>query len=45
MKNIGREMAKKLTAVGIDSSEKLAALGAKQGRDPLRRIAYRLYPF
>lgn len=30
MKNIGREMAKKLTAVGINSSEKLAAAGAKQ---------------
>ena len=30
MINIGNEMAKKLTAVGIDSSEKLIALGAKQ---------------
>ena len=28
--NIGSEMAKKLTAVGIDSPEKLARLGAKQ---------------
>ncbi len=30
MANIGSEMAKKLTAVGIDSPEKLARLGAKQ---------------
>lgn len=30
MRNIGKEMARKLTAVGIDSSEKLMELGAKQ---------------
>lgn len=30
MMNIGKEMAKKLTAVGIDSSEKLTLSGAKQ---------------
>lgn len=30
MINIGNEMAKKLTTVGIDSSEKLIALGARQ---------------
>lgn len=30
MMNIGEEMAKKLTAVGIDSSEKLIESGAKQ---------------
>lgn len=30
MMNIGKEMGKKLTAVGIDSSEKLIELGAKQ---------------
>ena len=30
MMNIGREMARKLTEVGIDSSEKLVELGAKQ---------------
>lgn len=30
MMNIGKEMAKKLTFVGIDSSEKLIELGAKQ---------------
>lgn len=30
MMNIGKEMAKKLTAVGIDSSEKLIQTGAKQ---------------
>ncbi|MDE7299152.1 MAG: TfoX/Sxy family protein [Lachnospiraceae bacterium] len=30
MMNIGGEMAKKLTAVGIDSAEKLAETGAKQ---------------
>ena len=30
MMNIGKEMAKKLTTVGIDSSEKLIEVGAKQ---------------
>ena len=30
MMNIGKEMEKKLTAIGIDSSEKLIALGSKQ---------------
>ena len=30
MKNIGKEMEKKLTSVGIDTSEKLVELGAKQ---------------
>lgn len=30
MANIGREMAKKLTSVGIDSPEKLIEAGAKQ---------------
>ena len=30
MANIGGEMAKKLTAVGIDSPEKLIELGSKQ---------------
>lgn len=30
MKNIGREMERKLTAVGIDSPGELMALGAKQ---------------
>lgn len=30
MRNIGKEMEKKLTTVGIDSSEKLRELGAKQ---------------
>ncbi len=30
MMNIGKEMAKKLNAVGIDSSEKLIQIGAKQ---------------
>ena len=30
MMNIGKEMAKKLTSVGIDSSEKLVQAGAKQ---------------
>ena len=30
MANIGGEMAKKLTAVGIDSPEKLMELGSKQ---------------
>ncbi len=30
MTNIGKEMAKKLTAVGIDSPEKLIEQGSKQ---------------
>lgn len=30
MMNIGREMARKLTSVGIDSPEKLMELGAEQ---------------
>lgn len=30
MMNIGKEMARKLTSVGIDSSEKLVETGAKQ---------------
>ncbi len=30
MRNIGKEMAAKLTAVGIDSAGKLSELGAKQ---------------
>ncbi len=30
MRNIGREMARKLTAVGIDSPERLMEEGAKQ---------------
>lgn len=30
MMNIGKEMERKLTAVGIDSSEKLAEVGVKQ---------------
>lgn len=30
MKNIGKEMAKKLTSVGIDSSEELAKTGSRQ---------------
>ncbi len=30
MMNIGKEMAKKLTSVGIDSPEKLTRTGAKQ---------------
>ncbi len=30
MMNIGKEMARKLTAVGVDTPEKLAQLGAEQ---------------
>lgn len=30
MENIGKEMARKLTAVGIDSPEKLMEIGSKQ---------------
>lgn len=39
MMNIGREMARKLTSVGIDSSEKLAEMGAKQAYFSLK-MAY-----
>ena len=39
MMNIGREMAKKLTAVGIDSAEKLVETGAKQAYFKLK-VAY-----
>ena len=38
MMNIGKEMARKLTAVGIDSSEKLIASGAKQAFFKLKEI-------
>ena len=38
MMNIGKEMAGKLTAVGIDSSEKLIALGAKQAFLKLKEV-------
>lgn len=38
MMNIGNEMAKKLTAVGIDSSEKLIDLGAKQAFLKLKEV-------
>ena len=30
MRNIGRELARKLTAAGVDSPEKLAEAGAKE---------------
>ncbi len=30
MLNIGKEMARKLTAVGVDTAEKLIQIGAKQ---------------
>lgn len=36
MMNIGKEMEKKLTAVGIDSSEKLTELGAKEAFSKLK---------
>ena len=38
MKNIGNEMARKLTAVGIDSPEKLTKMGAKQAFFKLKEI-------
>lgn len=38
MKNIGKEMARKLTAVGIDSPEKLTKMGAKQAFFKLKEI-------
>lgn len=37
MANIGREMEKKLAAVGIDSQEKLRELGAEQAFARLKR--------
>ena len=38
MQNIGKEMAKKLTSVGIDSPEKLAALGSKAAFLKLKEV-------
>ncbi|NBI09387.1 hypothetical protein D1641_05040 [Colidextribacter sp. OB.20] len=38
MRNIGREMARKLTVVGIDSSEKLVEAGAKQAFFYLKEV-------
>ena len=38
MVNIGREMARKLTVVGIDSAEKLVKVGAKQAFFQLKGI-------
>lgn len=36
MKNIGKEMANKLTGVGIDSPQKLVEIGSKQAFVKLR---------
>lgn len=38
MKNIGKEMEKKLKSVGIDSPQKLAELGAKQAFLKLKTV-------
>ncbi len=38
MKNIGKELERKLTAVGIDSPEALADLGAKQAFFKLKEV-------
>ena len=38
MTNIGREMARKLTAVGIDSPEKLAEAGSKEAFFRLKTV-------
>ncbi|HBA46941.1 MAG TPA: hypothetical protein DCZ91_03905 [Lachnospiraceae bacterium] len=38
MKNIGKEMARKLTTVGIDSAEKLVETGARQAFLKLKEI-------
>ena len=38
MINIGRELARKLTVVGIDSSEKLVEVGAKQSFFQLKGV-------
>lgn len=37
MMNIGREMAGKLTAVGVDTAEKLIQIGAKQAFLQMKR--------
>ncbi|MCI8501952.1 MAG: hypothetical protein HFJ85_06900 [Oscillospiraceae bacterium] len=42
MMNIGKEMARKLTTVGINSSEKLVELGAKQAFLKLKQVYPRL---
>lgn len=38
MVNIGREMARKLTSVGIDSAEKLIDMGSKQAFFQLKEV-------
>lgn len=38
MRNIGKEMARKLTAVGIDSQEKLVEAGARQAFFQLKAV-------
>ena len=38
MMNIGREMARKLTAVGVDSAEKLRETGSKQAFFQLKAL-------
>ena len=38
MRNIGKEMARKLTAVGIDTPEKLREAGAKQAFFQMKSI-------
>jgi len=38
MRNIGKEMARKLTVVGIDSAEKLIECGSKQAFFKLKEI-------
>lgn len=38
MTNIGKEMARKLTTVGIDSSEKLISMGSKQAFLKLKEV-------
>lgn len=38
MRNIGKEMARKLTAVGIDSPEKLREAGSKQAFFQLKEM-------
>ncbi len=37
MMNIGREIERKLTAIGIDSSEKLIEVGSKQAFSKLKQ--------
>ena len=44
MRNIGREMARKLAAVGIDTPDKLRAAGSAEAFEGVQRPAQREAP-